>query len=79
MEESNFLLIGGSKALSSSNRMTCRVECSGKTGVEMEALTGVSISLLTVYDMCKAVTKDMVIQDIRLLSKSGGKSDYKLD
>lgn len=79
IEESNFLLIGGSKAFSIFNRMTCRVECCGKTGVEMEALTGVSIALLTVYDMCKAVTKDMVIKDIRLLSKSGGKSDYKLD
>lgn len=60
-------------------RVRSRVECCGKTGVEMEALTGVSIALLTVYDMCKAVTKDMVIKDIRLLSKSGGKSDYKLD
>ena len=46
--------------------------CNGKTGVEMEALTAVSIAALTVYDMCKAVQKDMVISDIRLLSKSGG-------
>ena len=52
------------------------VECSGKTGVEMEALTAVAVALLTVYDMCKAVTKDMVITDVRLLRKSGGKSDY---
>jgi len=53
------------------------VQCSGKTGVEMEALTGVSVALLTVYDMCKAVTKDMVISEIKLVKKTGGKSDYK--
>jgi cyclic pyranopterin phosphate synthase len=47
---------------------------SGKTGVEMEALTGVSIAALTIYDMCKAVDKGMVISDIRLMKKSGGKS-----
>ena len=46
--------------------------CSGKTGVEMEALTAVSTAALTVYDMCKAVQKDIVITDIRLLSKTGG-------
>ena len=48
--------------------------CSGKTGVEMEALTAVSAAALTVYDMCKAVQRDMVIDDIRLLRKSGGQS-----
>ena len=48
------------------------VSVSGKTGVEMEALTAVSTAALTVYDMCKAVQKDMVITDIRLLSKTGG-------
>ncbi len=48
------------------------VSCSGKTGVEMEALTAASVAALTVYDMCKAVQKDMVITDIRLLDKSGG-------
>ncbi|MCR5346955.1 MAG: cyclic pyranopterin monophosphate synthase MoaC [Fretibacterium sp.] len=48
------------------------VSCEGRTGVEMEALTAVSVALLTVYDMCKAVQRDMVIGDIRLLSKSGG-------
>ena len=52
------------------------VSCAEKTGVEMEALTGASVALLTVYDMCKAVTKDMTISNIRLLSKTGGKSDY---
>ena len=48
------------------------VRCDGRTGVEMEALTAVSTAALTVYDMCKAVQKDMVITDIRLLSKTGG-------
>lgn len=48
------------------------VRCDGRTGVEMEALTAVSVAALTVYDMCKAVQKDMVISDILLLSKTGG-------
>ena len=48
------------------------VACDGRTGVEMEALTAVSAAALTVYDMCKAVQKDMVITDIRLVSKTGG-------
>ncbi|MGM9583446.1 MAG: cyclic pyranopterin monophosphate synthase MoaC [Phascolarctobacterium sp.] len=57
---------------------TCLVKTDGKTGVEMEALTGVQIALLTVYDMCKAVDKGMVISDVHLVSKSGGKSgDFK--
>ncbi len=50
------------------------VGLSGQTGVEMEALTGVSVAALTIYDMCKAVDKNMVISDIKLLKKSGGKS-----
>ena len=54
----------------------CEVKLSGKTGAEMEALTGVSISLLTVYDMCKALDKTMVIGNIRLMEKSGGKSGH---
>ncbi len=54
------------------------VTCSSKTGVEMEALTAVSTAALTVYDMCKAVQRDMVIADIRLLSKTGGvHGDYR--
>ena len=54
------------------------VSCAGRTGVEMEALSAVSAAALTVYDMCKAVQKDMEITNIRLLEKSGGKSgDYK--
>ncbi|MGI6007085.1 MAG: cyclic pyranopterin monophosphate synthase MoaC [Ruminococcus sp.] len=52
----------------------CTVKTDGKTGVEMEALTGVQIALLTIYDMCKAIDKRMVMKDIHLISKSGGKS-----
>lgn len=52
----------------------CTAKLTGKTGVEMEALTGVSVTLLTIYDMCKAIDKRMVIEDIHLVEKSGGKS-----
>lgn len=52
----------------------CTVKCDGKTGVEMEALTGVSVALLTIYDMTKAIDKRMVLSDIHLVNKSGGKS-----
>lgn len=52
----------------------CTVKCNGKTGVEMEALTGVNVCLLTIYDMCKAVSKNMEIINVHLVSKSGGKS-----
>ncbi|WP_224491412.1 cyclic pyranopterin monophosphate synthase MoaC [Robertkochia flava] len=55
----------------------CTVKCSGKTGVEMEALTGVSVSALTIYDMCKALSHDIHITNIQLEEKSGGKSDFK--
>ncbi len=55
-----------------------RLTCSDKTGIEMEALTAVSVAALTVYDMCKAVDRGMTVENIRLLEKSGGKSgDYK--
>jgi len=54
----------------------CTVEIDGKTGVEMEALTGASVAGLTVYDMCKAISQKMVIKEIKLLKKSGGKSDF---
>ena len=50
------------------------VRCQGQTGVEMEALTGVTTTLLTIYDMCKAVDKGMVISGVKLVSKYGGKS-----
>ena len=54
--------------------ITATVSSFGKTGVEMEALSSVSIAALTIYDMCKSVDKDMVIKDIRLMKKTGGKS-----
>ena len=55
-------------------RAVCTVKTEGKTGVEMEALTGVSTALLTIYDMCKAIDKHMVIREIHLREKHGGKS-----
>ena len=55
-------------------RAECTVKLSGKTGVEMEALTGVSVALLTIYDMCKAIDKGMELGEIRLVHKEGGKS-----
>jgi len=55
----------------------CTVKMSGKTGAEMEALTGVSIALLTIYDMCKAIDKGMVIGGIKLWEKSGGTSNVR--
>lgn len=54
--------------------ITSTVACTGRTGVEMEALTAVSVAALTVYDMCKAVDRDMTISDIMLVKKTGGKS-----
>ena len=59
-------------------RVEARVRLNGPTGMEMEALTAVSVSLLTLYDMAKALDKSMIISDVRLLSKTGGKSgDYR--
>lgn len=62
------------------SRVHCAVtaECFGRTGVEMEALTATSVGLLTIYDMCKAVDRGMVVEDIRLLEKKGGKSGHWL-
>lgn len=58
----------------------CTVECEGKTGVEMEALTGAATALLTIYDMCKAVDRAMSISELRLLEKHGGKSgDFRFE
>ncbi|MBS0026364.1 cyclic pyranopterin monophosphate synthase MoaC [Chitinophaga sp. 22321] len=54
----------------------CTVKTTGKTGVEMEALTGASVAALTIYDMCKALTQEMVIRETKLISKTGGKHDY---
>ncbi len=56
-------------------RISCTVRVTHKTGVEMEALTGASIAALTVYDMCKALSHEMVIRDLRLVEKHGGKHD----
>ena len=58
------------------SQVECRAsaECRGRTGVEMEALTAVNVALLTIYDMCKAVDRGMIMGDIRLLEKEGGKS-----
>lgn len=65
-------------ALPDTHRVRIESLCklSGKTGVEMEALTAASVAALTIYDMCKAVQKDMVIETVRLLEKSGGKSGH---
>jgi cyclic pyranopterin phosphate synthase len=57
-------------------RIAVTVETIGRTGVEMEALTAVSVGLLTIYDMCKAVDRAMTIEDIKLLEKAGGRSGY---
>ena len=57
--------------------VTCTAEIESKTGVEMEALTGASIAALTIYDMCKALSHDIVIREIKLIEKSGGKHDFK--
>ena len=61
---------------SNSIRCTATVELKGQTGVEMEALTAVQVGLLTIYDMCKAVDKGMVMSGVRVLEKRGGKSSY---
>ena len=55
----------------------CEVSIEGKTGVEMEALTGVNITCLTIYDMCKSIHQNMVIKEVKLVEKTGGKSDIK--
>ena len=55
-----------------------RTKCTEKTGIEMEALTGASVAALTVYDMCKAMDRAMVIEQVKLLENTGGKSDYRL-
>lgn len=61
-------------------RVTATASLTGKTGVEMEAMTATSIALLTIYDMAKAIDKGMVISEVRLIAKSGGKSgDWKAD
>lgn len=66
----DFQVLLGEQAI----QAVCTVKTEGKTGVEMEALYGVSAALLTIYDMCKAIDKKMVLQDIHLVEKTGGKS-----
>ena len=56
--------------------IVCEVKCNERTGVEMEALTGVSVCALTIYDMCKALSQDLIISDIQLEKKTGGKSNF---
>jgi cyclic pyranopterin phosphate synthase len=56
--------------------INCTVQVTGKTGVEMEALTGATIAALTIYDMCKAISHNIVIQEIKLMEKRGGKNDF---
>ena len=57
----------------------CYTEVHHKTGVEMEALTGASVAALTIYDMCKGLSHDIVIREIRLIQKTGGKSEYRAE
>jgi cyclic pyranopterin phosphate synthase len=57
--------------------ITATAKIEGKTGVEMEALTAVTVAALTVYDMCKALSHEIVIEDVRLIEKTGGKKDFK--
>lgn len=59
-------------------QVRCTVSVHHRTGVEMEALTGASVAALTVYDMCKALSHDIVLADIRLLEKTGGKHDFRV-
>ena len=59
--------------------VNCRARANHKTGVEMEALTGATVAALTIYDMTKALSKDIVVREIRLIEKFGGKSDYRLE
>ncbi len=58
--------------------LSCEVKTRSNTGVEMEALTGVSVALLTIYDMCKSISSDMVIGEIKLFKKTGGKKDIDI-
>ena len=66
--------LSGSEAV-----VDCRCKVTHKTGVEMEALTGASVAALTIYDMCKALSHDIVIRETKLMAKSGGKSDFARD
>ncbi len=66
------------KIIDSENiEVLCEVSIEGKTGVEMEALTGANITCLAIYDMCKSINQEMAIKEVKLLEKTGGKSDIK--
>jgi cyclic pyranopterin phosphate synthase len=72
------IILRGGEGVSKSIEVLSRVECVGKTGVEMEALTAASMAALTIYDMAKAIDRGMLISELKLLSKRGGKSgDWK--
>jgi cyclic pyranopterin phosphate synthase len=71
------LLEEGDKGEGGHAVITCTVRTDHRTGVEMEALTGASVAALTLYDMCKALSHDIVIAQVRLLEKTGGKKDFK--
>lgn len=76
VENCAFEIIPGASGIA----IRCEVSTTGKTGVEMEAMTGASVAALTVYDMCKALNKAIRIHDLRLISKTGGKSgDFHAD
>ncbi len=62
---------------SSTVEILCEAKTKGKTGVEMEALTGASVAALTIYDMCKALSHNIIIKETRLIKKTGGKSDFE--
>ena len=59
--------------------IVCTASLTGKTGVEMEALTGATVAALTIYDMCKAMSHDIIIKETRLIEKTGGKRDFKVN
>ena len=58
-------------------KIYCTAEVEAKTGIEMEALTGASVAALTIYDMCKALSHDIIIREIKLIEKTGGKNDFR--
>ncbi len=68
-------------AVNSNNEVeiVCTASLTGKTGIEMEALTGASVAALTIYDMCKAFSHNIIIKETRLIAKSGGKRDFELE
>ncbi len=76
LEDCNIEIVTGEE-----NRVTiqCEAQATHKTGVEMEALTGASVAALTIYDMCKSLSKEIIIESVRLVEKTGGKSDFKTE